>query len=96
MGKLWEGALPTVSRAILLNAGQLAVYAQAAGNKLSDSGRAAIGRALLQNKEGRVGFCDELGLKEGVKVTEIDLANSFHSVEAFAASEAAKAACTYP
>ena len=55
----------------------------APGNKLSDSGRAAIGRALLQNKEGRVGFCDELGLKEGVKVTEIDLANSFHSVEAF-------------
>lgn len=27
VGKLWEGAAPTVARAVLLNAGQLAVYA---------------------------------------------------------------------
>ena len=29
VAKLWEGAAPTVARAILLNAGQLAVYSQA-------------------------------------------------------------------
>ena len=29
LAKLWEGAAPTVARAILLNAGQLAVYAEA-------------------------------------------------------------------
>ena len=55
----------------------------ASGQKLGDAGRAAIGRALLQNKNGRVGFCDELGLREGVKATEIDLTSAFHSVESF-------------
>ena len=30
-----------------------------------------------------MGFGDGRGLKEGVKITEIGLANSFHSVEAF-------------
>ena len=29
IGQLWEGAAPTVARAVLLNAGQLAVYSQA-------------------------------------------------------------------
>lgn len=38
--QLWEGAAPTVARAILLNAGQLAVYSQAKGevDKLGLSG----------------------------------------------------------
>ena len=31
VGQLWEGAAPTVARAVLLNAGQLAVYSQAKG-----------------------------------------------------------------
>jgi len=83
---VWTSSLPAdavLLAGVLKTNTTLTALGVAAGNKLSDSGRAAIGRALLQNKEGRVGFCDELGLKEGVKVTEIDLANSFHSVEAF-------------
>jgi solute carrier family 25 (mitochondrial oxoglutarate transporter), member 11 len=31
VGQLWEGAAPTIARAVLLNAGQLAVYSQAKG-----------------------------------------------------------------
>ena len=83
---VWTSALPAdavLLAGVLKTNTTLTSFASAAGNKLADSGRAAIGRALLQNKAGRVGFCDELGLREGVKSTEIDLATSFHSVEGF-------------
>lgn len=82
----WTSSLPAdavLLAGVLKTNTSLTSLGVAAGNKLGDAGRAAIGRALLQNKQGCVGFCDELGLKEGVRSTEIDLASSFHSVEAF-------------
>ena len=58
---------------VLRSNDKLTTLNMGAGGELNESDREEIGRALLDNRKGRVGYCDIYGLRVGLNKASFDL-----------------------